>query len=145
MSTQAKLVAPLPPVKLKREHMCGIYLHLVRPSCFKLYRSRSLRSLHRCFRSTAAGDLNRFTTIYITFPPHPAQGLGSVSQYSVSSRLYRTPAQSRGLKGPGQGWEGEPVNQALCYISGPPHSPVSRECHGGRFHLPNNTHDSDVI
>ena len=31
VSTQAKLLAP-PPVKLKREHICGIYLHLVRPS-----------------------------------------------------------------------------------------------------------------
>ena len=45
VSTQAKLVAP-PPVKLKREHMCGIYLHLVRPSSVGVEESKHILHGH---------------------------------------------------------------------------------------------------
>ena len=45
VSTQAELVAP-PPVKLKREHMCGIYLHLVRPSSVGVEESKHILHGH---------------------------------------------------------------------------------------------------
>ena len=43
VSTQAKLLAP-PPVKLKREHMCSIYLHLVCPYCLNFRKKKDIKN-----------------------------------------------------------------------------------------------------